>query len=109
MEAVAVDLSGVALVQIAGGIGARSEGSLDAGCPTYRWFCGHLSSCCGPNAPPGGARKASVGSPWAGDDPRTRVAGCPAGDAAESLGREHQARGRTRPQQGWFALLRARV
>src|SRR5438093_12778539 len=47
MEAVAVDLSGVALVEIACGIGARSEGSLDAGCPTYRWFCGHLSSCCG--------------------------------------------------------------
>src|SRR6266540_3491511 len=33
----------------------------------------------------------------------------PASDAAESLGREHQARGRTRPQQGWSALLRARV
>jgi hypothetical protein len=42
-----VDLSRVALVQIACGIGAGSEGSLDAGCPTYRWFCGHLSSCCG--------------------------------------------------------------
>ena len=33
----------------------------------------------------------------------------PAGNAAESLGREHQARGRTQPQQGWTALLRARV
>src|SRR5258705_10118661 len=47
MEAVAVDLGGVALVQIACGIGAGGERSLDAGCPTYRWFCGHLSSCCG--------------------------------------------------------------
>ena len=72
MEAVAEDLSGVALVEIAGGVGARSDGSLDAGCPTYRWFCGHLSSCCGPSAPPGGARNASVGSPGRVDDPRTR-------------------------------------
>jgi hypothetical protein len=28
---------------------------------------------------------------------------------ARALGREHQARGRTRPQQGWWALLRERV
>jgi hypothetical protein len=69
MEAVAVDLSGVALVEVACGIGTGSERSLDAGCPTYGWFCGHLSSCCGPNAPPGGARKPGVGIPQKEDDP----------------------------------------
>src|SRR5207247_11155291 len=33
----------------------------------------------------------------------------PSSNAVELLGREHEARGRTRPQQGWSALLRARV
>ena len=47
VEAVAEDLSGVALVEIACSIGPWGERSLDAGCPTYGWFCGHLSSCCG--------------------------------------------------------------
>ena len=45
--AVAEDLSGVALVEIACSIRPGSERSLDAGCPAYGWFCGHLSSCCG--------------------------------------------------------------
>src|SRR6266566_6111711 len=47
VEAVAEDLSGVALIEVACSIGPGSERSLDAGCPTYGWFCGHLSSCCG--------------------------------------------------------------
>ena len=38
-----------------------------------------------------------------------RKRSAPASNAVEFLGREHQARGRTRPQQGWSALLRARV
>src|SRR5207248_5618172 len=46
--------------------------------------------------------------------PRARILGrghssAASSNAAEFLGREHQARGRTRPQQGWSALLRARV
>src|SRR2546422_8830009 len=40
---------------------------------------------------------------------RASFTGAPASDAVEVLGREHQARGRTRPEQGWSALLRARV
>jgi hypothetical protein len=39
----------------------------------------------------------------------SRSVSVPASDAVEFLGRERQARGRTRPQQGWSALLRARV
>jgi len=38
-----------------------------------------------------------------------RIPSAPSSNAVELLGREHQARGRTRPQQGWSALLRARV
>src|SRR5207245_7154626 len=39
----------------------------------------------------------------------TSSASAPASNAVEFLGREHQAGGRTQPQQGWSALLRARV
>src|SRR2546430_15441547 len=36
------------------------------------------------------------------------AASASASNAVELLGREHQARGRTQPQQGWSASLRAR-